>query len=481
MSCFYKFTYCPTYPLINNSFPHLKVIIPIHWTDLPYFVVLFRLLLMRFYSTNNPEITVAPEEALFHSMPADKGLYMPTPLPHLGTQFFERIASQSLAEIGFEISKSLFGDAISNSDLEELTQHAFPFDTPVVDLETGKSAVLELFHGPSLAFKDVGARYMAALMSYYSKQNDKEINILVATSGDTGGAVAMGFHNVPGIRVSILYPSGRVSDLQEKQLTTLGGNVQAFEVDGSFDDCQAIVKQAFVDSELNAQLSLSSANSINIFRLIPQGFYYVRAYGQTRHFRKPIVFSTPSGNFGNLSAGVMVQQMGLPVDHFVAATNLNHVVPDYLSTGTYTPKPSVATISNAMDVGSPSNFVRLAHLYNDDFDRFKSNVSGYFYDDAETRAGMQKIYEQFGYVACPHTAIGIMGLQDYLAQSKPDHIGIALATAHPSKFKPLVEEVLTISVDVPERLAKLSDRVKQSIRIPAHYEAFKESLLQTVA
>ncbi|GAB4004518.1 threonine synthase [Spirosoma migulaei] len=436
---------------------------------------------MRFYSTNNPDLTVSTKEALFHSMPADKGLYMPTPLPRLGTHFFETIAGQSLADIGFEISKALFGEEISKSDLEELTHRAFPFDTPVVDLVAGKTSVLELFHGPSLAFKDVGARYMAALMSYYSKKSDQEINILVATSGDTGGAVAMGFHNVPGVRVSILYPSGRVSDLQEKQLTTLGGNVQAFEVDGSFDDCQAIVKQAFTDSELTTHLSLSSANSINIFRLIPQGFYYVRAYGQVRHIGKPVVFSTPSGNFGNLSAGAMVQQMGLPVAHFVAATNLNHVVPSYLKTGIYSPAASVATISNAMDVGSPSNFVRLAHLYRDDYETFNANVSGYFFDDTETRAGMLKIYEQFGYVACPHTAIGILGLQSYLADSNKDVVGVALATAHPSKFKPLVEEVLNQSIDVPERLAVMANLTKQSIHIPAQYEVFKELLLQTVS
>ncbi|MCC5613374.1 threonine synthase, partial [Nostoc sp. CHAB 5834] len=328
---------------------------------------------MRFYSTNSPQTTVSAQEALFHSLPTDKGLYMPTPLPELGASFFNDIAGQSLADIGFAISKALFGDEISTGELEELTNHAFPFDTPIVELETGQTTVLELFHGPSLAFKDVGARYMAALMSHYSRHNDKEVNILVATSGDTGGAVAMGFHNVPGVRVSILYPSGRVSDLQEKQLTTLGGNIQAFEVDGSFDDCQAIVKQAFVDADLNEALSLSSANSINIFRLIPQGFYYVRAYGQVRHHGKPVVFSTPSGNFGNLSAGVMVRQMGLPIEHFVAATNLNKVVPSYIQSGTYAPMSSVATISNAMDVGSPSNFVRLAHLYGDDYDRFRAN------------------------------------------------------------------------------------------------------------
>ncbi|WP_420147459.1 threonine synthase [Spirosoma sp.] len=435
---------------------------------------------MRFYSTNNPAKTVTIEEALFHSMPADRGLYMPTPLPHQGKDFFSAIANQSLADIGFAISKVLFGDEISQADLEELVHQAFPFDTPVVELVPGKTNVLELFHGPSLAFKDVGARYMAALMSYYSRRSDKEVNILVATSGDTGGAVAMGFHNVPGVRVSILYPTGRVSDLQEKQLTTLGGNVQAFEVDGSFDDCQALVKQAFVDEELNNQLSLSSANSINVFRLIPQGFYYVRAYGQVKHLGKPVVFSTPSGNFGNLSAGVMVQQLGLPVEHFVAATNLNHIVPSYLETSVYSPSESIATISNAMDVGNPSNFVRLKHLYGDDFNALKANVSGFFYDDDATRAGMKRIYELYNYIACPHTAIGIMGLQAYLKAFDKDVTGIALATAHPSKFKPLVDDVLEISVDVPERLAVLSSRVKHSIRISSDYEAFKESFLQTV-
>lgn len=435
---------------------------------------------MRFYSTNSPAVTVSTEQALFQSMPADKGLYMPTPLPYLGTDFFSAIASRSLADIGFAISHALFGNEISKADLEELTHQAFPFETPVVDLDPGVTSVLELFHGPSLAFKDVGARYMAALMSYFSKRTDKEVNILVATSGDTGGAVAMGFHNVPGVRVSILYPSGRVSELQEKQLTTLGGNIQAFEVDGTFDDCQAIVKQAFVDAELNNHLSLSSANSINIFRLIPQGFYYVSAYGQVQKYNKPVVFSTPSGNFGNLSAGAMVQKMGLPVAHFVASTNLNQVVPNYLKTGDYNPKASIATISNAMDVGSPSNFVRLAHLYDDQFDQFTSKVTGYFFDDDETRAGMRAIYQQYGYVSCPHTAIGIMGVQAYLAGRSDDCVGVALATAHPAKFKPLVEEILATPVDVPERLAILSHRIKQSIRIPADYEAFKESFLLTV-
>ncbi|QJD77949.1 threonine synthase [Spirosoma rhododendri] len=434
---------------------------------------------MRFYSTNSPTNTVSAEEALFHSLPADKGLYMPTPLPKPGSAFFESIAGQSLADIGFVISKVFFGDEISENDLYEINQRAFPFDTPVVKL-SDELGVLELFHGPSLAFKDVGARYMAAMMSHFSKHQDKEVHILVATSGDTGGAVAMGFHNVPGVRVSILYPSGRVSDLQEKQLTTLGGNVQAFEVDGLFDDCQAIVKQAFLDKELNNQLALSSANSINIFRLIPQGFYYVRAYGQVRDAGKPVVFSTPSGNFGNLSAGVLVQQMGLPVHHFVASTNLNQVVPSYIKTGVYSPMASVPTISNAMDVGAPSNFVRLSHLFDDQHESFRNNISGYYFDDEQTRQGMKRLYEQYDYVACPHTAIGIMGLQQYKQETDQSFVGVALATAHPAKFKPLVEEVIGKPVDVPERLAVMADKHKQSIQIGKEYESFREALLQTV-
>ena len=434
---------------------------------------------MRFHSTNNLSKTVSVEEALFHSMPADKGLYMPTVLPKVGAQFFNDISQQSLADIGFALSSLLLGD-IGKADLEQINHTALSFDTPVVELTSGSLGVLELFHGPSLAFKDVGARFMAALMSYYSSRNDKEIHILVATSGDTGGAVAMGFHNVPGIQVSILYPSGRVSELQEKQLTTLGGNIRAYEVDGSFDDCQAIVKQAFVDAELNSLVSLSSANSINIFRLIPQGFYYVRAYGQVSKYGKPVVFSTPSGNFGNLSAGVMVQQMGLPITHFVASTNLNHIVPTYLKTGDYLPMASVATVSNAMDVGNPSNFIRLKRLYDDDYSLVKANITGYSFNNEATLAGMKQIHESFNYVTCPHTAIGIMGLQAYQQTVDKDVMGISLATAHPSKFKPLVEKTLGINVDVPERLEVLAHRTKNSVHIPAQYEAFKESFLCTV-
>lgn len=404
---------------------------------------------------------------------------MPTPLPKPGRAFFDALANKSLADIGFAISQLFFGDEISEQDLYAINERAFSFDTPVVNLRD-ELGILELFHGPSLAFKDVGARYMAAMMSHFSKRNDEEVHILVATSGDTGGAVAMGFHNVPGVRVSILYPTGRVSDLQEKQLTTLGGNIQAFEVDGSFDDCQAIVKQAFLDKELNSQLALSSANSINIFRLIPQGFYYVRAYGQVRDAGKPVVFSTPSGNFGNLSAGVLVQQMGLPVHHFVAATNLNQVVPSYIKSGIYSPMTTVATISNAMDVGAPSNFVRLSHLHDDQHDAFRTNISGYYFDDEQTRQEMKRLHDQYDYVACPHTAIGVLGLEQYRRESGKSFTGVALATAHPAKFKPLVEEVIGRPVDVPERLAVMADQTKHSIQIDRDYESFKEAFLQAV-
>lgn len=435
---------------------------------------------MRFYSTNNSELTVSAEEALFHSLPADKGLYMPVNIPYRDASFYDHISEGSLADVAFEISRLYFGDTIPDKVLSDLVHQAFPFDTPVYELEKARKYVLELFHGPSLAFKDVGARYMAAFMSYFSQQTDQEINILVATSGDTGGAVAMGFHNVKGVRVSILYPKNRVSDLQEKQLTTLGGNIQAFEVDGSFDDCQAIVKTAFLDEELNKVLALSSANSINIFRLIPQSFYYVRAYGQLKQFGAPMAFSTPSGNFGNLSAGVLAQRMGLPVRKFVAATNLNNVVPNFLLSGVYEPKESVSTISNAMDVGNPSNFVRLCHLYGNDLDVIKQNIEGHFYTDEDTKVAMQQIFEQYDYVTCPHTAVGILGLENYLHRDGAA-CGVALATAHPSKFKPLVEAVLGQPVDVPERLSRLANRTKQAYAIPADFSAFKESLLQTVA
>jgi threonine synthase len=452
------------------------------WAGLSLLVNLrayFRLILMRFYSTNTPSVMVPVREALFRSLPTDGGLYMPTVIPERDKSFFDAISGGSLAEVAYELCRVLLADDLSDEVIVSLVQSAFPFDTPVIALDEGHRHVLELFHGPSLAFKDVGARFMAGLMSHYSQQADREVHILVATSGDTGGAVALGFHNVPGVRVSILYPKGRVSDLQEKQLTTLGGNVQAFEVEGSFDDCQAMVKRAFLDADLTARLSLSSANSINIFRLIPQSFYYVCGYGQVRQYGKPVVFSVPSGNFGNLSAGLLAKRMGLPVHQFIAATNLNNTVPAYLATGLYEPKTSVATISNAMDVGAPSNFVRLSRLLDDDLAQIRDAVTGFFVDDPATEITMQATYAQFGYISCPHTAVGINSLDSY-QQKNVDNLGIVLATAHPAKFKPLVESILGLEIDVPARLARFAEQPKHATLIPADFAAFKEALLETV-
>lgn len=432
---------------------------------------------MTFYSTNNSANIVSLHEALFNSLPQDKGLYMPSYIPRLPAGFVDGIRRQSLAEIAYKLTKLWLHEDLTNAQIEQLVTQAFPFDTPLIELETGRKYVLELFHGPSLAFKDVGARFMAGLMSIYSTIQSREVHILVATSGDTGGAVAMGFQNVPGVRVSILYPKGRVSQLQEKQLTTLGGNIHAFEVDGSFDDCQAMVKSAFLDADLSKAFSLSSANSINIFRLIPQSFYYFRAVAQLKADHASIIFSTPSGNFGNLSAGVLAWRMGLPVQSFVAATNLNKVVPDYLTSGLYSPIPSLATLSNAMDVGNPSNFVRLQRLFNDNFEQMSSLVNGYHFTDDQTVEAMVRLRDQYNYIACPHTAVGLLGLESY-QQLHVDNCGIALATAHPAKFKPAVDTIFGQPVDVPNRLAALSNSEKQAIALPALFSAFKDSLLQ---
>ena len=434
---------------------------------------------MTFYSTNNPANVVPLQEALFNSLPKDNGLYMPSSIPQLPTGFMAGIANQSLAEIAYKLTKLWLHDDLTNEQIEELVTRAFPFDTPLIELEADRKYVLELFHGPSLAFKDVGARFMAGLMSIFSSFHSREVHILVATSGDTGGAVAMGFHNVPGVRVSILYPKGRVSLLQEKQLTTLGGNIHAFEVDGSFDDCQAMVKAAFLDDELNLAFSLSSANSINIFRLIPQSFYYFRALAQLKADHKPVVFFTPSGNFGNISAGVLGWRMGLPVQAFVAATNMNKVIPDYLRTGNYVPVASLATLSNAMDVGNPSNFVRLQHLANHDFDALIDLVKGYHFTDDQTISTMIRLRDEYNYIACPHTAVGLLGLYSY-QQNNVDNCGIALATAHPAKFSPAVDTIFGHAVDVPERLAVLAERTKLATAIPGAFAAFKEALLALV-
>lgn len=433
---------------------------------------------MLLYSTNQQSPEVSLEEAVFRGLPPDNGLYMPMVIPMLPANFFEVIERLSLQEIAFEVSKMLLGNDISATDLAQIVERAIQFEAPVVEVEKDVS-VLELFHGPSMAFKDFGARFMAALMSYFLQKSDKEIRILVATSGDTGGAVAQGFYQTPGVSVTILYPSGKVSDIQEKQLTTLSNNITALEVDGTFDDCQSLVKQAFLDKDLTTKYNLASANSINISRLIPQSFYYFGAYAQLKKYGKPLIFSVPSGNFGNLSAGLIAWRMGLPVQKFVAATNINNIVPNYLKTGVYEPKPSIETISNAMDVGSPSNFVRMKILGGGNWGNIKDLIAGYFYNDIQTRAAIRDVHARKGYVMCPHTAVAYLGLKDHIKTIDNEVNGVFLSTAHPAKFLDVVEETIGENVPLPSRLANLINKQKVAIPMSRVFEDFKTYLMST--
>jgi threonine synthase len=403
---------------------------------------------------------------------------MPTEIKRLPDSFFETIQDLSLVEIAEAVCANLLGDDLSEAEIKSIITSSMNFEAPLFSLEPGVE-ILELFHGPSMAFKDFGARFMAAVMSHYLVKHRREIRILVATSGDTGGAVAQGFFNTPGISVTILYPSGKVSDIQEMQLTTLGGNVEALEIEGTFDDCQRLVKEAFLDVDLRAKFNLASANSINIARLIPQSFYYFAAYAEAKRkgLSDPLVFSVPSGNFGNLSAGLMAYQMGLPVKAFIAACNENHPVPDYLSTGVYDPKSSVETISNAMDVGSPSNFVRMQILSGGVLDEIKQVVKGYFTDDVQTKNRMSEVYEKTGYIMCPHTAVGYDGLLQYQKECGDAVTGVVLSTAHYAKFLPTVEAVIGGKVPVPLRLSELLDKQKKSILLGTDFEGFKKFLL----
>lgn len=431
---------------------------------------------MKLYSTNNPDSRVSFKEAVFNSMPQDKGLYMPESIPRLSDTFLNNLDNYSLPEIAYYVAQNLLGDDIPADDLKAIIYDAINFYAPIVKLED-KVYVLELFHGPSLAFKDFGARFMSRVMSYFLQEGEKQLDVLVATSGDTGGAVALGFLGVPNTRVTILYPKGKVSDIQELQLTTNGQNIRALEIDGTFDDCQALVKQAFTDAELNAKYRLTSANSINIARLIPQSFYYFNAYAQAlKQGKSKVVFSVPSGNFGNLGAGLLAWKMGLPVERFIAATNANDTVPQFLKTGVYEPKPSVATLSNAMDVGNPSNWVRIADLFKDDAEQLKTLVHGYSYTDEETSAAIQSIYDSYKYVACPHTAIAWRALKDY-QENGGDDTGIFLSTAHPCKFPDVYTGEVAAHVEIPEQVKELQTKEKQSVELGRDFEGFKEYLL----
>lgn len=431
---------------------------------------------MQLYSTNDKSNIVSLREAVFKGLPADKGLYMPMEIPELPEAFLANLSDYTFQEIAFEVAKNLLRGAIPDSELEQIIQQSITFPAPVVHLDEHRH-ILELFHGPSLAFKDFGARFMAQLMSYFNRDEDQELTILVATSGDTGGAVAAGFYKTPGIRVIILYPSGKVSFLQEKQLTTLGKNIIALEIDGTFDDCQALVKQAFLDPDLNQKYRLSSANSINIARLIPQSFYYFEAFKQIQNKALPIAFCVPSGNFGNLTAGLFAKKMGLPVHHFIAATNVNDVVPAYLQTSIFTPRPSVRTLSNAMDVGNPSNFSRMLDLYCSTWNIMREDISGYAFTDEETKTAIREVKQKYGYIIDPHGAVGYLALNAYL-QENPNVQGVILETAHPAKFKDDVEAILGEVINVPERLSELTDREKIAVAMSNHFDEFKVWLLE---
>lgn len=426
---------------------------------------------MKLYSTNNRETTVELKQAVLQSLAPDKGLYMPVHIPTLPLDFIQNLDKLSFQELSFVLSRQLIGNYIPSSSLAQIIDKAINFPAPVNMLSDDIGA-LELWHGPSLAFKDFGARFMAELMAYFIKDEDKKLTILVATSGDTGGAVAAGFYKTPGIEVIILYPSGKVSDLQEKQLTTLGENITAIEVNGTFDDCQAMVKSAFLDQELNSQYQLSSANSINIARLIPQSFYYFEAYKQVMYRKRDVIFSVPSGNFGNLTAGLIAFKMGLPVKRFIAATNINKIVPDYLSSGVYLPKPSISTISNAMDVGNPSNFVRMLDLYHQNYNALTKVISGFCLDDAGTIEAMKEAFIKYGYICDPHGAIAFKSLQ-HLSENE---MGIFLETAHPAKFKDTVESALACPLAIPEKLAEIAGNEKNTVFIQNDFLEFKSFL-----
>jgi len=431
---------------------------------------------MELYSTKHESPNVNLEEAVFRGLPPDNGLYMPTNIPQLPTSFFEKIHELSLPEIAFEVTKTLIGDEVSESAIRAIVEDAINFEVPLIKVEKDVYS-LELFHGPTLAFKDFGARFMSRLMAHFLEKEEKEIHILVATSGDTGSAVAQGFLGVPRIKVTILYPSGKVSEIQEKQLTTIGQNIAALEIDGTFDDCQKLVKQAFLDEDIRSKKHMTSANSINIARLIPQSFYYFNAYAKTVQLGKPLVFCVPSGNYGNLCGGLIATQMGLPIKHFVAATNANHIVPSYIETGNFEPKPSVKTIANAMDVGNPSNFPRFLSLLGGEWDAVKAQVSGKWYSDSEIKEIIQKVYTESNYVMCPHTAIGYQGLKNALSELSGEVTGVFLATAHPAKFTDVVENAINQKIVLPQRLQASVDKEKKSIKMSNNFEQLKQYIL----
>ncbi|MFT7034058.1 MAG: threonine synthase [Cyclobacteriaceae bacterium] len=431
---------------------------------------------MKYYSTNKSVPEVSYEEAIVKGLPEDNGLFMPERIEALPQSFIDGLKDSNLQEIGYQVASRFIEDEIPEEDLRNIINETLAFDIPAVHVEEDVYS-LELFHGPTLAFKDVGARFLARCLRYFSSKKARKATILVATSGDTGSAVAHGFLGLENINVIILYPKGKVSDIQEKQLTTLGQNITALEVNGTFDDCQALVKKSFLDKHVKAKYHLTSANSINMARLIPQSFYYFWAYAQVKDDR-PVYISVPSGNYGNLTAGLLAQKMGLPIDRYIASANANDIVPAYLSNGIFDPRASVQTISNAMDVGNPSNFARMLDLFKDDVNAFRDHISGYSYTDEETRICMQEVYNKHGYMLDPHGAIGYLGLKEYMKDK--DGVGVFFETAHPAKFGDVVEETINTKIDIPARLQEYVDKTKVSIEMENNYEELLEVFEQTL-
>lgn len=431
---------------------------------------------MKYYSTNKQAPLATLHEAVVKGLAADRGLYMPEQIKALPQTFYDNIDKLSFQEIAFEVAKAFFGEDVDESSLKDIVYDTLSFDCPVVPV-TDNICSLELFHGPTLAFKDVGARFMARLLQYFIRQEGREqVNVLVATSGDTGSAVANGFLGVDGIHVYVLYPKGKVSRIQESQFTTLGQNITAIEVDGVFDDCQSLVKSAFMDTELNAHMKLTSANSINVARFLPQAFYYFNAYARMKAEGRGdnLVICVPSGNFGNITAALFAHRMGLPIKRFIAANNANDIFYNYLQTGVYAPQPSIQTIANAMDVGDPSNFARIIDLYDNSHDRITELISGATYKDEDIRRTIADCYRENKYILDPHGACGYQALKDNLRDGET---GVFCETAHPAKFKETVESAIEAEVKIPERLAAFMKGTKQSVLMSRNFEDFKTFLL----
>ena len=432
---------------------------------------------MKYFSTNHKAPIATLKKAVVKGLAEDRGLYMPEEIKKLPKEFFDNIENYSFQEIACVVADAFFGEDVNAEDLKKIVCETLSFETPLAQVEDNIYS-LELFHGPTLAFKDVGARFMARLLQYFirKEKGDSLVNVLVATSGDTGSAVANGFLGVDGIHVYVLYPKGKVSKIQECQFTTLGKNIIAVEVDGVFDDCQTLVKNAFMDSELNSAMKLTSANSINVARFLPQAFYYFNAYSQLKRLGKAdeMVMCVPSGNFGNICAALFGHAMGLPIKRFIAANNANDVFFNYLKTGQYEPKPSVQTIANAMDVGDPSNFARIIELYGNSHKRISSLISGATYSDSQIAESMKSCREQTGYILDPHGACGYRALKENL---KIGEVGVFCETAHPAKFKDTVEGIIGSEVAIPERLAAFMRGEKQSVPMTKDFADFKKFLL----